>query len=175
MSILGSDEVPPTPADRLNAALVTFTGCIGSAFNDICTYGLTVGDTYVPFDPDDDEAESEDCDEYGCSQVWVRVDSVNAIVPDSWDNGCSVGYQIEIEVGIIRCMEIPEDGEAPKASDVLAYAMQSNDDMNRILCAAMGCDEIEDEIDSIEAGSWQPVGPLGGQYGGTWNFTLTWQ
>lgn len=162
----------PTGADLLNDALIQFTGCIGSAFDDICTYGLTVGDTYVPFDPDEDEAESEDCDEYGCSQVWVRVENVNAITPDSWDNGCSMTFRIELEVGIVRCFDIPEDGEAPTATQVLAAATQAMSDMNTILCAAMGCDTVEDQFDSIVAGTWLPIGPIGGQYGGSWAFTI---
>lgn len=162
----------PTGADLLNDALIQFTGCIGSAFDDICTYGLTVGDTYVPFDPDEDEADSEDCDEYGCSQVWVRVENVNAITPDSWDNGCSMTFRIELEVGIVRCFDIPEDGEAPTATQVLAAATQAMSDMNTILCAAMGCDTVEGQFDSIVAGTWLPIGPIGGQYGGSWAFTI---
>ena len=166
------DPVSGNGADRLNDALIRFTGCIGSAFDDICTYGLTVGDTYVPFDPDEDEAENEDCDEYGCSQVWVRVENINAITPDSWDNGCAVRFRIELEVGVIRCFDIPEEGEAPTATQVLVSATQAMKDMNTIFCAAMGCDTVDDEFDSIVAGTWLPLGPIGGQYGGTWSFTV---
>lgn len=170
---IGSDEQPLTAADRLNAALVLLTGCIGSSFDDICTYGLISGDTYVPFDPDPEDAEdNENCDDYGCGQVWVRIESINAITPDSWENNCSITFRVEIEVGVIRCFEVPDGGEAPTASAMLGYAMQSNEDMNRIFCAAMGCDDVEDEFDKITAGSWLPLGPMGGQYGGTWSFTL---
>jgi hypothetical protein len=172
MSEMGSDEVSGNGADRLNAALVQFTGCIGAAFDDICTYGLTIGDTYVPFDPDPSEEDGENCNEYGCEQVWVRVESINAISNDSWDNGCATRFRLEIEVGVIRCFEIPEDGEAPTSSQVLVAAMQSNTDMNRIYCAAMSCDDVEDEFDSIIANTWLPLGPIGGQYGGTWGFTI---
>ena len=164
-------DPPATAADRLNAALVLLTGCIGSSFDDICTYGLISGDTYVPFDPDPED-DGENCDEYGCGQVWVRIEQISAITPDSWDKNCSVSFRIEIEVGIIRCFEVPEGGEAPTASAMLGYAMQSNEDMNRIFCSAMSCDEVDDEFDSIVAGSWLPLGPIGGQYGGTWSFTL---
>lgn len=162
----------PTGADLLNDALIQFTGCIGAAFDDICTYGLTVGDTYVPFDPDEDEADDPNCDEYGCSQVWVRVENINVLTPDSWDNGCSMTLRIEVEVGVVRCFEIPEDGEAPTASQVLAAATQSMADMNTILCAALGCETVEDQFDSITAGTWLPLGPIGGQYGGSWTFTI---
>lgn len=163
---------PVKAADRLNDALVTFTGCVGDAFDDICTYGLTIGDTYVPFDPDEDEADAEECDDYGCSQVWVRVDNINVPPSAGWDNGCATTLRLEVEVGVVRCFDIPEDGAAPTASDVLGYAMQAMTDMNTILCAAMSCEAVENTFDSIDAGVWMPIGPIGGQYGGSWTFMI---
>lgn len=155
-------------SERLQDALVEFTGCIGNALSDICSYGLTIGESYVPFDPDPED----DCDEdeVACSQAWVRVTGSNpaAGAIDGWDSSCSIVMSLGIEVGILRCLEIPEDGEAPTATDVLEAAMQAVDDMNTILCAALGCDVWDD----IAVGSWTPSGPLGGQYGGTWTFTV---
>lgn len=172
MTTTPDEDKPATSADLINSALIKFTGCIGSAFDDICSYGLTIGGTYVPFDPDPEDADSENCDDYGCSQLWVRVDSVDANVPDSWGNGCSVTYSMEVEVGVVRCLDIPEDGEAPTSTDVLVAATQSMSDMNAILCAALGCDAVEEDFDSITPGTWVPLGPLGGQYGGSWTFTI---
>lgn len=163
---MSSEEVPSTGAERLNEAIVAFTGCIGEALEDICSYGWTIGESYVPFDPDEDE----DCeaDDAVCSQAWVRVVSVDPVMNDSWEDGCGLVLRLELEVGVIRCLEIPEDGEAPTASDVLIAAMQSMDDMNAILCAALGCEVWN----SVDVGQWLPDGPLGGQYGGTWSFTV---
>lgn len=168
MSTSPGEEIPASPADRINNALVMFTGCIGSAFDDICSYGLTIGDTYVPFDPDpEDECALE---EALCSQVWVRVDSIQPAPGglDGWGGDCAVSLRAELEVGVIRCVDIPEDGEAPTATDVLVASMQAMEDMNRVFCAAMSCEVW----DSIMVGSWQPTGPLGGQYGGIWTFTV---
>lgn len=166
MSQMGSDEVAETGADRLNLALIGFTGCIGEAVADVCSYGLTVGDTYVPFDPDPDD----DCDEdeTACSQVWVRVKNVTPDANQAWDGDCAVTLRLDLEVGILRCIEIPERGEAPTASDVLVAATQAMTDMNTIFCAAMDCEVWE----SIESGQWTPVGPMGGQHGGVWTFTV---
>lgn len=164
---LGSDETPATPADRLNEALLGFTGCVGEAFDDICSYGLTIGESYVPFDPDPED----DCEdgEAACSQLWVRVMGVTPTGEVGFDNSdCATTLQIELEVGILRCLEIPEDGEAPTASDMMVAAMQAMQDMNTIFCAAMGCEVWE----SIQSGAWTPDGPLGGQYGGVWTFTV---
>lgn len=161
-------EEPTTPDERLHEALVGFTGCIGEAIEGICSYGLTIGAEYVPFDPDPED-ECED-DEALCSQMWVRVVDVQpTAVPDSFEaGGCYASLRLNLEVGVIRCLEIPEGGEAPTASDVLVAAMQAMTDMNTIFCAAMNC-EVWDEIN---AGQWSPLGPLGGQNGGTWTFSV---
>jgi hypothetical protein len=154
-------------AELLNTALVAFTGCVGAAVEDICSYGLTIGETYVPFDPDPDD----DCDESDveCSQVWVRVMNVApAPAPEGWDGDCALTLRLDLEVGVLRCLEIEDGGEAPTATDVLAAAVQAMTDMNAILCAAMGCEVW----DAINVGQWTPSGPLGGQYGGTWTFTV---
>lgn len=166
--VLGSDEQPDL-AEGLNTALVAFTGCIGEAMADICSYGLTIGDSYVPFDPDPEDDCEED--EVACSQVWVRVTGITpTATPGSWENGdCGAVLQIGLEVGVLRCYDIEEDGQAPTASDVLAAATQAMSDMKAIYCAAMGCEVW----DSIASGSWVPLGPAGGQYGGSWTFTTT--
>lgn len=167
MSEMGSDTpVPPeTGADRLNVSLVAFTGCVGSSVEDICTYSLTIGEAYVPFDPDpEDECEQEDT----CAQVWVRVAAIDPKGQDSWEGDCATTMSIDLEVGVLRCFDIPEDGEAPTASQVLAAAMQSMEDMNSIYCAAMNCEVWN----AINSGIWTPMGPLGGQFGGVWTFTV---
>jgi hypothetical protein len=179
MSVLGSDETPNTLADQINAALIGFTGCIGGVLEDICTYSLTFGETYVPFSPDEDDDCGEDEEEW-CSQAWVRVTDISVAYdekgfdsgPSSEDGGCegTCGgtFRIGLEVGILRCYEIPEKGEAPTATQTMAIAMQSMIDMSAIYQAAMNCEVWQ----SIDVGQWQPEGPLGGQFGGYWNFTV---
>lgn len=165
---IGSDELPLTPDERLHNALIAFTGCVGESLVDVCSYGLTIGETYVPFDPDPED----DCpdDIAACSQAWVRVMGVQPIYKnDSFDDGdCSAVLRLSLEVGVLRCLDIPEGGEAPTASDVLVAAMQSMTDMRAIYCAAMACEEW----DSIDSGTWTPNGPMGGQYGGVWTFDV---
>lgn len=154
------------PADRINEALAGFTGCIGEALRDLCSYGLTIGETYVPFSPDPED----DCDEDEamCSQAWVRVMGIRETPAEpGWDGSCTSGTTIDLEVGVLRCFEIEEEGEAPTATDVLAAAMQAMTDMAAIRCAATSCEVW----DALTVGDWQPSGPLGGQYGGTWTFT----
>lgn len=155
------------PADALNNAMAEFTGDIGLALEGICSFGWTIGDSYVPFNPDDDN-DSCDEEEAVCSQMWVRVVQISPAVQDeSWDGSCSLVLQIELEVGVLRCVEIPEGGEAPTESGVLEAAMISMDDMNTIQCAGMS----SEAFDSLTLGTWVPLGPSGGQYGGVWSFT----
>lgn len=153
--------------ERLENSLVAFTIAIGAALK-VCSYGLTIGEAYVPFDPDDDD-ECED-EEATCEQAWVRVAQVTPTGGSSLLDGseCSAVLRYDLEVGILRCVEVPEGGEAPKAEDVLAAAMQSMRDMNAIYRTALATDVWE----TLVTGTWVPVGPTGGQYGGTWSFSV---
>lgn len=163
-----SDD-PLTPDERLQDALVEFTACVGTAVADICSFGLTIGERYVPFDPDpEDNCEDE---EVACSQLWVRVIDVQPLpgAIEGWEgDSCGSSLELTLEVGILRCVEVPDDGEAPTATDVLLAALQAMADMRAILCAALGCEVWE----ALHIGQWVPSGPLGGQYGGIWTFTV---
>lgn len=156
---------------RLHAGLIGIMLSIGSAI-DVCSYGLVIGDSYVPFDPDEDECQDDEGDDATCEQVWVRVAQVTPTGGvDTFRGMCGQEMQLALEVGVLRCIETPEQGEAPRASDMLAAVLQSMDDMNAIYRGAMGVDD--DLFDEIIAGEWTPVGPMGGQYGGIWTFTVT--
>lgn len=164
-----SDEVVETPTELFNDALIEFTACVGNALEDLCSYGLTLGEAYVPFDPDEDE--ECDAEEAVCSQAWVRVTDVSPLAGGTEGFGgesCSASLRMGLEVGVLRCIDIPEGGEAPSASDVMIAALQSLADMRAIFCAAMSCEVW----DAIDIGTWTPSGPLGGQYGGIWTFSV---
>lgn len=165
----GSDVQPVSPDELLHEALLDFTGCVGESIPDMCSYGLTVGETYTPFLPDDDD-ECED-DESVCSQLWVRVMSVSPTpgAIDGWDRTeCGSLMQLDLEVGWLRCVDIPDGGEAPTSTNVTTGALQSMSDMIAVQCAALSCEVW----DSINVGTWTPIGPLGDQYGGVWTFTV---
>lgn len=162
-------EEPKTGEERLQDALLEFVGCVGTALEGICSYGLTIGEAYVPFDPDPED-DDPDCEDE-CSQVWVRVSGsqpLSGLTEGFGGDTCAMEMSMDIEVGVVRCIEVPEGGEAPTSTDVTVAAMQALSDMNKLLCAALGCDVWE----SITVGTWVPLGPLGGQYGGVWTFTV---
>lgn len=159
--------------ERLHNALVAFTQAIGEALA-VCSYGLTIGQDYVPFEADDeDECDEDDEDSVTCTQAWVRVSGAVPTGGVSLLDGseCASVLRISLEVGILRCIVIEDRGEAPKAADVLAAAITSMSDMTAIYRAATG-PEAPEVWDSITAGQWTPSGPLGGQFGGTWTFAV---
>ena len=174
MSEMESDYTPD-PAGRLHTALLSFTSRVGLALPDICSYGLTVGQSYVPFNPDPED----DCDdeEAMCSQVWVRVVDINEQRgTESWDGGsCAPTLNLTLEVGVLRCFVIPEDGEAPTATEVTAAGLRAMSDMIALRCAALDQSETDDAVDfdSVSAEGWSPSGPSGGQYGGSWLFSAS--
>jgi hypothetical protein len=158
-------------AEKLNDALLAFTSCVGNSVEDVCSFGLTIGESYVPFNPDPDDGCENDDDEFLCSQLWVRVAGSNptaSSVESFAGQDCTLTMQMTLEVGIYRCIEIAGDGEAPTAEEVLVAGAQAMEDMKRIMCAALSCEVW----DSIDVGAWSPTGPLGGQYGGIWTFTV---
>ena len=165
-------EMPPdspslASTDRLLDALTSFLTCMHAAVPDICSSSLIHGESYVPFDPDSDS----DCsaDDAACSQLWVRISNAAPLLQPGWHPGCSIEMQMTLEVGVIRCIDIPEGGEAPTETDVFAAAVQSTTDMDALLHAALCCDVWT----SLDSPAWSPLGPLGGQFGGTWAFTVT--
>lgn len=181
MTVLAEESSPHAFATQINEALVGFTGCIGESLEEICSYSLTFGEVYWPFRPDDEDG----CDEgEDCSQAWVRVTDISVVLQEQgFDGGpkrteagedsacsgpCGGTFRFNLEVGVLRCYTIPEDGEAPTALEVMSTAMQANIDMAAVYQAAMNCEVWE----RIEPGTWQPEGPLGGQYGGFWTFTV---
>ena len=172
MTILGSDGGPLSPAEELQTALLLFTERVCAPL-DVCAYSLTIGESYVPFNPDEDDETCDEAEAY-CAQAWVRVDMTSFVTSESFGNQCGGQMSLSLEVGVLRCVETPEDGEAPYASDVAAAALQAMDDMYTIHCAAMEEEDPDDELwTDIESVQWTPSGPSGGLVGGIWTFTVT--
>lgn len=175
-------DMPVPDSGPLLNSLTQFTGCIGNALDGVCSFGLIMGDNYVPFDPDEDEdCDSDEGEGPDCTQAWVRVMDigVKSFAPGSGFDGnpdrvFGTTKTISLEVGVLRCISLPEEGKAFSTTDMLEGAVQSIEDMDAILCAAMNCrdEDGEDLWTEITVGRWAPMGPLGGQYGGTWTFTV---
>jgi hypothetical protein len=109
-----------------------------------------------------------------CGAAWVRMitayPAVGVGVPADKRPGCGFLLGVDVEIGVIRCLEAGENGNAPEAEVMNAAAMQEIDDMIAIRRAIMCCDALED-ID-ISLGNYQPTGPAGMVFGGTWALSL---
>lgn len=166
---LGDEGLPPAVL-ALQNALIEFTGCIDDALPDVCSVGFTLGEAYVPFDPDPgDGCKAADVE---CSQGWVRAINIQpkgGTAESFGGDDCAMTLTLELEVGVLRCIKIPAKGKAPIATDVLVAGLQALTDAQAILCAALACDAWDS---APKVGSWNPTGPLGGQHGGTWTFMV---
>lgn len=155
---------PLMPVDSLMDALLVFARDIFDEVNDLCSYGIIIGETYVPFNPDPED-DCEDDEGPQCTQGWVRVANIAQFGATDGFGGDQGGVpRYTLEIGILRCFPIADDGEAPTATEHLVAATQAMADSNAIYCAALA----SDAWDYITMAQWTPMGPQGGQYGGTW-------
>ena len=75
-----------------------------------------------------------------------------------------------IELGLIRTIELPDNGEAPSAEAQREAARLQAADMGAMLTAI--CAYCTDYSIPVVLGAYQPVGPEGGVVGGFWTATL---
>lgn len=105
-----------------------------------------------------------------CGMAWVRLMTVYPAtvvgVPNEAAGNCSATIGLEIEVGILRCLSIPEDGEPPSAGELLAVTDLQTRDAMSIWRAITCCDAINVRDSILSA--YQPMGPMGGLVGGAY-------
>lgn len=130
----------------------------------MCYCGVIVGDDIY-----DLSGVGGDCED-ACGQAWVRVtDSFMAStlgVQDVDGGNCGLEMNVVVEVGVLRCLRIPEKGEANTAEEMVAAFEQQQSDMLAIRRALLCCDSIDSQ--DVILGTFAPIGPQGGLYGGVW-------
>lgn len=128
----------------------------------LCFCGVMAGDQAYDF------AGLGDCEDGKCGQAWVRVVTVYPMSVLGQANvetrNCDVGLGADLEVGLLRCWPIEEDGEAVDPLTMLEVAQQQLLDEESLRRAVSCCEELKDYI----LGQWTPVGPEGGLIGGTY-------
>ena len=77
------------------------------------------------------------------------------------------GLGIDIEMGAIRCYEIPEDGEAIEPETMLVLAAEQHADMMAGWRAVECCD-----MEGYNLATWIPAGPESGSLGGLWTVSI---
>jgi hypothetical protein len=112
-----------------------------------------------------------ECDD-GQGDAWVRLvrlepeESLSLVTPTS----CPPGWQAVIELGVYRCVPLPEEGEALSEQDENDIALSALSDMNALVRVYGCCDALADEFRGAEF--WQPLGPSGGCAGGALQFRV---
>lgn len=106
-----------------------------------------------------------DCD-HACGMAWVRMGasypSVSIGAPAETPGNCSAGIGLEIEVGIIRCIDVGSGTTPPDREVLAAAAALQTADMMAIWRAVSCCQNSKDFMIL----QYQPYGPEGGMVGG---------
>lgn len=84
-----------------------------------------------------------------------------------------IGWQVTLELGIVRCAPTPDENAIPSQADWLAVAIAVNDAsaaMRRAICCFI--DAVPGRAKKVQAGAWQPVAVQGGCVGGLMLVTI---
>lgn len=101
--------------------------------------------------------------EDGQGDAWVRLVRLD---PDGDGQGfalpgvCPQGWVAIIEMGVYRCVPLPEEGEALPEDTEHQIALAALADMNALVRVVGCCPALRDEHVGVEF--WQPLGPTGG-------------
>lgn len=157
--------------DPIILAVLGYVECLRDEFAEICAAGWTVGETLVPFVPDDDSECADEDDEGACSYLGLRITGISHNqITQGWGGACKEGtVQVSLELLIMKCFPTADNGEAPTATEVTASAIESMEDRARAIRAIQCCQSAT--FEGIQ--SWSPVGPSGLQFGGRLLFTIS--
>lgn len=114
----------------------------------------------------------EDCS----TQAWVRLgtaypsDGFAGDQQQQQPGNCTSGLGIDVEIGILRCFPMPEDGAGPSESEIAdAFDLQTSDMLT--MWRAVNCCTDLPNSEFILTG-YTPIGPQGGLIGGSWGIRL---
>lgn len=114
------------------------------------------------------------CDNGNCGAAWVRLitaypaDGVGE--PAEEPQGCRNSLGIDIEIGVIRCIEQPADGEAPTEAMLAAAAVLQMADLMAVRKMLACCSTLQDFDYAL--GTYTPSGPQGAITGGRWTLSV---
>jgi hypothetical protein len=108
----------------------------------------------------------------GRGTAWVGVDTIfpSKTFPtqDTGTSACGAPLVATVTVGLLRCYAVKATGESPEQT--LLYMDKQMADMAAMRRAIVCCSNL-DQID-VSLGTYTPIGPEGGVYGGTWSVSL---
>lgn len=115
------------------------------------------------------------CDTDGpCGAAWVRL--VTAYPADGVGvrqqnpTGCGTSLGLDVEVGVLRCVEQPSNGKAPTEEMLAVAAEEQLGDLVAIRRMLSCCSSLTDLDYTL--GTYTPIGPRGAVAGGTWSLSV---
>lgn len=112
-----------------------------------------------------------DCED-ACGMAWVRLitsyPSVSLGNPVENPGNCSTGIGLEVEMGVIRCIDLGDGMEPPPKESLEASSYLQNADMMAMWRAVACCRQSKDWA----IGQYTPMGPEGGVVGGTLSLSI---
>jgi hypothetical protein len=138
----------------------------GAPGPDLCFCGIAPGQQFA-------EDYIWGCDTK-CGSAWVRLitaypaDGVGA--PADGVVGCGRGLGVDIEIGVLRCVEQPGDGSAPTEEMLAAASVAQMNDLLAVRRMIACCPSLNDVDYSL--GVYTPVGPRGAVVGGRWTLSV---
>lgn len=138
---------------------------IADGLPEVCWCGQVPGEI-VSFD------YAGDCND-ACGMAWVRLIQVypSTVVgePSAQPGNCSTLLGFDVEIGIVRCAPvIQEGGEFPSVTEQADAVALQIADMMAMRRAIVCCSGHKDFL----LGPYTPVGPDGGVVGGAWTVAM---
>jgi hypothetical protein len=112
----------------------------------------------------------EECANGACGMAWVRPSGVfpyNTFPISTLESGCRAPLAWSVEVGCVRCLPTPSQGELPTPDQLLQSATDQMADAMALYRALRCCQGVD-----VAAELWTPIGPEGGCVGGQWTAYL---
>lgn len=152
--------------DDLFARMTELATCLCAGIDggeDMCFCGVLPGDQWYDM--------TGECDDK-CGMAWVRLagtfPSFTLPQPAQGFQACDAPLALQIEVGVIRCLEVPDDGSPPSAAELLAAMQVQHKDMLDMRAVLSCCDAFPEYV----LATWAPIGPAGALLGGTWGIVV---
>lgn len=107
-----------------------------------------------------------------CDEAWVSVVSVRPTSPEPLSAYCATQWMVQLNAGVHRaCYPQTEDNSRPDAALIDSAVRDMHDDAEAVRRALAGA--FTDDDLPVSLGTWQPIGPTGGGFGGFWTATVT--
>lgn len=161
------------PTDGLPGLMMDLAACLcneltpaGKSDPGLCFCGVLPGDS-IAADVGFECGES-------CGMAWVRMETAypatNVGIPDADENTCGNFLGADLEIGVLRCIELPSGLEVPDAAELESVTAFQVGDMLAMRRAVKCCPALDD-VEYL-LGTYLPLGPEGGVVGGIWTVSV---